>query len=56
MEGMMAKLNAIWKSKTGRDLTTEEAWKMVDVVKFMFENADRNFTEYYENQKKHANH
>lgn len=49
MEGTMEKLNTIWKAKTGKDLTTEEAWKMVDLVKLMFENADRNFTEYYEN-------
>ena len=38
----MEELNAIWKEKTGRDLTPEEAWKMVDFVKMILENADRN--------------
>lgn len=39
---MMEKLNKIWKDKTGKDLTTEEAWKMVEFVKMVLENADRN--------------
>lgn len=38
----MEKLNDIWKSKTGNDLTEEEAWKMVDFVKMILENADKN--------------
>ena len=38
----MEQLNAIWKAKTGKDLTEEEAWKMVDVVKLILENADKN--------------
>ena len=39
---MMNELNKIWKEKTGTDLTQEEAWKMVDFVKMILENADRN--------------
>lgn len=39
---MMEQLNQIWKDKTGRDLTKDEAWKMVDVVKMILSNADRN--------------
>ena len=42
---MMNELNAIWKSHTGKDLTEEEAWKMVDLVKLMLENADKNIKE-----------
>ncbi len=42
---MMNELNAIWKSHTGNNLTQEEAWKMVDLVKLMLENADKNITE-----------
>lgn len=38
----MEKLNAIWKKKTGADLTEEEAWKMVDFVRMILENADSN--------------
>ena len=38
----MEKLNDIWKSNTGSDLTEDEAWKMVDFVKMILENADRN--------------
>ena len=40
---MMKELNAIWRDKFGRDLTEEEAWKMVDFVNLVLENADRNF-------------
>lgn len=39
---MMDKLNQIWTNKTGRDLTEEEAWKMVEVVRLILENADKN--------------
>lgn len=38
----MKELNAIWKERTGKDLTKEEAWKMVDFVKMILENADKN--------------
>ena len=38
----MEQLNKIWKEHTGKDLTTEEAWKMVDLIKLMLENADKN--------------
>lgn len=38
----MEKLNDIWKNKTGADLTEEEAWKMVEFVGMILENADRN--------------
>lgn len=38
----MEKLNDIWKKGTGNDLTEEEAWKMVDFVKMILENADKN--------------
>ena len=43
----MEKLNEIWKEHTGADLTTDEAWKMVDFCKMVFENADKNITEEY---------
>lgn len=39
---MMEKLNAIYKEKYGRDLTNQEAWKMVKLVKMILENADNN--------------
>ncbi len=39
---MMEQLNQIWKNKTGRDLTKDEAWKMVEFVKMILENADKN--------------
>lgn len=42
---MMNELNAIWKAHTGNDLTEEEAWKMVDFVRLMLENADKNIKE-----------
>lgn len=42
---MMNELNAIWKSHTGNDLTEEEAWKMVDLIRLMLENADKNIKE-----------
>lgn len=38
----MEKINSIWKSKTGKDLTSEESWKMLDFIGMMLENADRN--------------
>lgn len=38
----MKKLNDIWKSNTGNDLTEDEAWKMVELVKMFYENADKN--------------
>lgn len=41
-KSMMEELNRIWKEHTGKDLTEDEAWKMVEVVKLMLENADRN--------------
>lgn len=42
---MMEEINKIWKERTGNDLTTEEAWKMVEFVKMILENADRNIDE-----------
>ena len=42
---MMEKLNEIFKAEFGRDFTEEEAWKMVDLVSFILENADRNLDE-----------
>ena len=41
----MNELNAIWKKFKGRDLTEEEAWGMVDFVRMVMENADRNLDE-----------
>ena len=41
-DSMMNQLNQIWKSHTGNDMTEEEAWKMVDFVKMIMENADKN--------------
>ena len=37
----MEKVNAIWKEHTGNDLTSEEAWKMVDFIKAVLEEADK---------------
>ena len=42
---MIYELNKLWKEKTGNDLTTEEGWKMVDLVKAILENADKNIDE-----------
>ena len=42
---MMKELNDIWRDKFGRDLTEEEAWKMVDFVNLVLENADRNLVD-----------
>ena len=42
---MIDELNKIWRDKFGRDLTTEEAWRMVDFVNFVLENADKNIDE-----------
>ena len=39
---MMNQLNEIWKSKTGADLTEEEAWKMVEFVEMILEHANGN--------------
>lgn len=38
---MMEQINAIWKERTGKDLTEQEAWKMVEVVKAILANADK---------------
>ena len=42
---LMKELNEIWRDKFGRDLTIEEAWRMVDFVNLILENADRNIDE-----------
>jgi hypothetical protein len=42
---MMNELNKIWKERTGKDLTEQEAWKMVEFVKMVLENADKNIEE-----------
>lgn len=39
---MINELNKIWKEHTGNDLTNDEAWKMVEAVKMILENADKN--------------
>ena len=39
---MIQDLNRIWKEHTGADLTHEEAWKMVEFVGMILENADKN--------------
>lgn len=41
----MDELNRIWKEHTGKDLTNEEAWGMVEFVKMVLENADKNLDE-----------
>lgn len=41
----MEELNKIWKEHTGSDLTEKEAWGMVDFVKIILENADKNLDE-----------
>lgn len=38
----MEKLNKIWKQHAGADLTEQEAWGMVEFVKMLMENADKN--------------
>ena len=45
---MMNELNKIWKEKTGNDLTEQEAWKMVEFVKMILENADKKLDEMQE--------
>jgi len=45
---MMNELNKIWKEKTGKDLTEQEAWKMVEFVKMVLENADKKLDEIQE--------
>lgn len=42
---MMNELNEIWKSRTGKDLTENEAWGMVEFVKMILENADKKIDE-----------
>ena len=34
----MDELNRIWKEHTGKDLTTDEAWGMIEFVKMVLEN------------------
>lgn len=46
----MNQLNEIWKERTGRNLTEEEAWKMVDFVKMVLEEADKKIPEKKENK------
>ena len=38
----MEMFNEIWKQHTGKDLTEKEAWGMVEFVKMVMENADKN--------------
>ena len=38
----MEQLNKIWKDHTGKNLTTDEAWKMVEFVAAILVNADKN--------------
>lgn len=45
---MMNKLNKIWKERTGKDLTEQEAWKLVEFVKMVLENADKKLDEMQE--------
>ena len=47
---MMNQLNEIWQERTGRNLTEEEAWKMVDFVKMVLEEADKKIPEKKENK------
>lgn len=37
----METINKIWKEHTGTDLTAEEAFKMIDFIKMMLEQADK---------------
>lgn len=37
----MEKINEIWKEHTGKDLTTDEAWKMVEFIKSVMAEADK---------------
>ena len=48
---MMNELNEIWKQHTGKDLTEQEAWKMVDFVKMVMEHADKNLDKVLEENK-----
>lgn len=48
---MMKELNKIWRDKFGRDLTVEEAWRMVDFVNLVLENADRNLVDEMDKKK-----
>ena len=41
----MEQLNTIWKNHTGENLTTDEAWKMVELVAAILANADKNIEE-----------
>lgn len=38
----MEMFNEIWKAKFGRDMTEKEAWGMVDFIKMVMENAEKN--------------
>ena len=42
---LMEQLNEIWKNRTGENLTTDEAWKMVELVADILANADKNIEE-----------
>ena len=48
---MMNELNEIWKQHTGKDLTEQEEWKMVDFVKMVMEHADKNLDKVLEENK-----
>lgn len=48
---MMNELNEIWKQHTGKDLTEQEAWKMVDFVNMVMEHADKNLDKVLEENK-----
>ena len=47
----MNELNEIWKQHTGKDLTDQEAWNMVDFVKMVMEHADKNLDKVLEENK-----
>lgn len=46
----MNELNEIWKKGTDKDLTEDEAWKMVELVKVILENADKNLEQTINNK------
>lgn len=37
----MEKINKVWKEHTGADLKADEAWKMVEFIKTVLEQADK---------------
>ena len=37
----MEKINEIWKERTGKDLTKEEAWKMVEFIGSVLQEAEK---------------